>query len=261
MENAPLTDEQVSDQWKRLADLINKLQARTDTKDEFNARPGSSLTGDDAWSPPFHVSHAVNACIVAGADHLHACKTLVVDAHSLHVAAPASLIRGSLENMAAAFWMLHPTSRAERVTRCLRWQMVNAKNARRALAPLDLKDPASYDERIATILEVAQRHPEIDIAAVKRGFTSTAAVTYADEHSGAALGVLLPWQLCSGFAHGFTWANLAFSERVEIPTADPDVFSVRFSTDLTRALYLVWAATNLTESVLKLHAQRSTPQY
>lgn len=56
-------------------------------------------------------------------------------------------------------------------------------------------------------------------------------------------------------------ANLSFSEREEHPTEDPNVIAIRFSTDLTRALYLVWAAMNLTQDLLKLHAQRSRPPY
>jgi hypothetical protein len=252
-----LTEEQINQKWTEFVPRINELQARSDKQDGFRAQPRSSMAGDDRWSAPFQVSHAVNACIMAGIDHLHACKALIVDAHSLHVAAPASLVRGSLENMATAFWMLHPASRAERVTRCLRWHTINARDGQQALGSLGLTSPRSHEKRVAAIHAAAEEHG-LDVAAVKRGYTSTAAVKYAEEHTASLLGVLLPWQLCSGFAHGRMWATLAFSEREEKPTDDPDVLSVRFSTDLMRALYLVWTAMNLTDELLTLHAQRST---
>lgn len=260
-EPAALTEEQVSAKWLEIASLIDRLNDRTDDKDDFAVLARSPLARDDEWADPYQVSHAVKACIVAGVDHLHAVKVLIIDAQKLHVAAPASLVRGALENMATAYWILHPSSRAERVTRCLRWHWKNATDQHRALEPLKLPDYRPQEQRLARILEIAGCNAGIDVAAVKRGYTSTAAVTYADAHVDSRLGVLLPWQLCSGFAHGRPWASLSFSEREEHPTGDPNVMAVRFSTDLMRALYLVWEAMNLTQDLLKLHEQRSRPPY
>lgn len=45
--------------------------------------------------------HAVTAGIVSGTDHMHALKTLVVDARKLHWAAPASLVRGDTRTFGA----------------------------------------------------------------------------------------------------------------------------------------------------------------
>lgn len=247
--------------WAEISPLIDRLNERTDDKDDFRVLPGSSLAGDDRWSDPYQVSHAVNACIVAGVDHLHAVKVLIVDAQKLHVAAPASLVRGCLENMATAYWILHPASRAERVSRCLRWHTKNAQDQHRAIARLGLPDYSPQDERLAKILAVAERRQQVDASAVQRGYTSTAAVTYADQNTDSSLGVLLPWQLCSGFAHGRPWAYLSFSEQEVHATPDPKVMAVRFSTDLARASYLVLAAMNLTEDLLRLHVRRSRPHY
>lgn len=262
MTDAPhLTEEQVSVKWAEIAPLIDKLNDRTDDKNDFPVLLHSSLARDDHWADPYQVSHAVKACIVAGVDHLHAVKVLIVDAQKLHVAAPASLVRGALENLATAYWILHPSSRVERVTRCLRWHAQNVNDSDLAYSQLDLPDYKSRDERMAKVLAVASQRPEIDLKVVKGGYRSTAAVKYAHKQTASHLGVLLPWQLCSGFAHGRPWANLSFSEREEYPTEDPNVMAVRFSTDLTRALYLVWAAMNLTEDLLKLHQKRAQPPY
>lgn len=260
-ETLGITEEQAGQKWAELAPLIDMLLTRISDKDDFPIRPRSSLARDDEWASPFQVSHAVKACIVAGVDHLHACKVLIVDAQTLHLAAPGSLVRGCLENLATAYWMLHPTSRAERVTRCLRWHVKNAHDQDQALRPLDLTSFKPKDGRLARIAEVAQRRVGVDVPAVARGYTSTAVVAYADTNLDSGLGVLLPWRLCSGFAHGRPWASLAFAAREEHPTADPGVMTIRFTSDLTRALYLTRAAMNLVDAVLRIHEQRSQPGY
>ena len=81
--------------------------------------------------------------------------------------------------------------------------MRNAKDQHKALHPLDLPDYRPQDERLAKILAVAERHEDVDPKIVKAGYFSTTVVTYADEHADpGGLGVLFPWQLCSGLLHG-----------------------------------------------------------
>lgn len=252
----------VSAKWQEIAPLIDRLNERTDDSDDFPVHPRSPLARDNAWSDPYQVSHAVMAGIVSGTDHMHALKTLVVDAQKLHWAAPASLVRGCLENMATAFWILHPRSRSERVTRTLQWYMQNAKDQHKAIHPLGLTDYKPQDQRVAKILAVAEKHPGIDVKAVKGGYFSTAVVTYADGLADpGGLGVLFPWQLCSGFAHGRPWAPLSFSEREERETDSPNVVGIRFTSDMTRVLYLVMAAMNLTQAVLRSYQERARPLY
>lgn len=256
-----VTEQQAAAKWSQVAPQIDRLQARTDDEDDFQILPGSSLAGDDKRSDPYRVSHAVKHCLVAGIDHLHALKVLVVEAQKLHAAAPASLARGCLENMATAYWIPHPTSRVERVTRCLRWYWKNATDQHLAIAPLNFEDYTPQDVRLAKIIAVAERDQRVDVREVRRGYSSTAAVKYADMYAGTGLRVLLPWQICSGFAHGRPWASLSFSERETHPTADPEVMTMRFTTDLARASYLALAGMHLTEALLKLHQQRSRPTY
>ena len=90
-EPVSLTEEQIAAKWAEVAPLIDTLNDRTDDRADFAVKPRSSLARDDEWADPYQLSHAVQACIVAGVDHLHAFKVLIVDAQKLHVAAPASL--------------------------------------------------------------------------------------------------------------------------------------------------------------------------
>jgi hypothetical protein len=94
-------------------------------------------------------------CLVAGVDHLHAVKALFVDLHVLHTAAPFSLVRGSLENLSAAFWILHPKARNQRIERTLRWHAKNFHEQFIALEPLGLLDEAQRDAKLAKLDAVA----------------------------------------------------------------------------------------------------------
>jgi hypothetical protein len=105
---AAIPEEQVVAKWLEIAPGIEKMAQRIGDPDDFAVRDRSSLSGDDKKSAPYCVSHAVRACLVSGVDHLHAAKSLVVDLEMLHASAVYSLLRGSLENLSAAFWILHP---------------------------------------------------------------------------------------------------------------------------------------------------------
>lgn len=97
------------------------MMERVNDPMDFAVSPGSPLAGDDRASDPYQVSHAVQMCIVAGVDHLHAMKSLLLDLNMLHSAAPFTMVRGALEVLSSAFWILHPAKRTVRVERVLRW--------------------------------------------------------------------------------------------------------------------------------------------
>jgi hypothetical protein len=72
------------------------------------------------------------------------------------------------------------------------------------------------------------------------------------------LGVVLPWRLCSGFAHGRPWAYLGSLDWDPKPGPSSGVTEIRMSSDLTRALYPNLAAMHLLERFLRLY-QRGPP--
>ncbi|UIR39641.1 hypothetical protein LZP97_26455 (plasmid) [Rhodococcus sp. DMF-1] len=77
--------------WNKIAPRIDRYVERIGDRSDFSVASGTSLSGDDAASLPYHVSHAVRMCFTAGIDHLHALRQLVVTDRVLHVAAPFSL--------------------------------------------------------------------------------------------------------------------------------------------------------------------------
>ena len=153
--------------------------------------------------------------------------------------------------------MLGPDSRDERVARGLRWYAKNLKDGDKAASPLNLPGATSLEDKLRKVDAVAARRG-LDARSIRRGYTSTDAVTYAEEHApDLPLGVLLPWQVCSGFAHGRPWAYLGVSERDERPTESDNIVNVRLSSDLSRSLYPTLAAMQLLERFLRLYQARA----
>jgi hypothetical protein len=115
-----LTDEMVAAKWTEIAPLIDAMIGRIQAPNDFPVKPNSELARDDAVSTPYHVSHSARWCLNAGVEHLHALKSLFIDAGLIHSAASYSLVRGALENTC---WS--PTSwaatRSPTASSCRRW--------------------------------------------------------------------------------------------------------------------------------------------
>jgi hypothetical protein len=258
MTGAPtITDADAWNKWAEMAPLIDRMVQRVNTDGEFPVSSGSSLDGDDQAGEPYQVSHVVRLCINAGVDHLHAVKVLVFDNHIIHLAAPASLARGALETFSAAYWVLNPAGRDERVTRALRW---HAKNFRDADIALASNAAASLQSNVAALDRVAARR-RIDQTDYRNGYRSSTAVKYADDvidRNRAPLGVLRPWQICSGFAHGRPWAYLGFLSQKVSSTQQNGVVNVQLTSDITRSTYPTLAAMQLLECLLHLYETRAS---
>jgi hypothetical protein len=192
----------------------------------------------------------------AGIDHLHALKTLVLDAGLLHIAAPSSLARGVLENFAAASWVLTGQSRNQRVERALRWHAKNITDSGRAMADKGIPGFRTLSERWKILDEVADRR---NLGSeYRKGYSSTEVVLAAEEaFPELKLGVLFPWQLCSGFAHGRPWAFQGGTPREEMDDEDPDMVILKLTPSLSTTLYPTMASVELAQAFLRLYESRA----
>lgn len=152
----PLSEQAISDKWLKAAPLIDRMMERVGTKGEFPVAGGSSLSGDDKAADPYQVSHVLRMCLTAGVDHLHAVKVLVVDEGVLHVAAPSALARGALENFSAAYWVLGPKSRDDRIERALRWQAKNFKDGAKATASFNLPGAVALEDKLRKLSAIGR---------------------------------------------------------------------------------------------------------
>jgi len=252
--------EDVQRKWLQIAPLIDRVMSRLDEVDGLPVERRSSLAGDDRASRPYQVSHALSLCLMAGVDHLHAAKSLVVNQQVLHLAAPSTLARGALENFAAAYWILGPVERRTRVERALRWHYKNAKDQHTALSSIDAS--VSYEDRSGRI-DVVSRRYGLDPRTLRRGYASTTAVQYCDQHidrTRIPLEVALPWRICSGLAHGRPWAYLGTLEHDEVAERQDGTVLLRVTSGLDLALYPLLAAMHLLEEFLRLRDARGRDQ-
>jgi hypothetical protein len=242
-------EETIMAKWAEIAPLIEHMAVRIQTPNEFVVGLGSALAADDSASNPYQVSHCVQACLTAGVDHLHALKRLVIDDRLLHTGADFSLARGALENFGTAFWVLHPAEPTERITHALRWMAQDFKDQAKADEELGKDDAPSRKAKLAKVQRVADA---AGCGSVSHGYSSTEVMKYAKEH--VMTDPFLPWQVCSGFAHGRPWANLGMSIQERQPAQkgqEPGVVSLRLTTDYSRLLYVALPAFHLMTDVLK----------
>ncbi|MEU2988752.1 hypothetical protein ABZ647_30630 [Micromonospora aurantiaca] len=129
----------------------------------------STLSRDNKEMHPYQLSQAAWHALSHAVDHLHCLRTVLKDAHVMHMYAPYSLARAALENASAAVWLLAPEDRAERVRRRLRFAALDIKGGeavRELLGAPEGRKPA--EARIEQLREIARRRGVDPKTAVRR---------------------------------------------------------------------------------------------
>ena len=170
----------------------------------WNVSSGSVLDAVDALTEPHQGSHLLGYLLHTAVDHLHALKTLLVDAQALHTFAPYTLIRGSIEAASTALWILQDTDPLLVTHRALHLEYQNLWDQRRASRLVD-KDAGFDEERLALLMQVLERN-KLTTALVKRPLAVSGIIETASEIF-ALPASRLTWQMCSAAAHGRPWAR------------------------------------------------------
>ena len=253
-----ITQGQAAAKWRELAEKAAQLAQFLDVEGAFDTPSGCAMAGDDKHLSEYQLTTAVQMCLIAAIDHLHTVTALVVEHHFLSMAAPASLARGVLENGAAAFWLLNPPARNERLMRTLMWWAANAKDQESATGEL-AAEAAKYSG-VLTRLEGLAEARGLDKRKIRNRYRSSETLRYADANArskdGVLIGVLLPWQLASGLAHGRPWAYWA-ALKSETLSSNGEILRMRHTKELDRALYPTLKGYLLVEAVLRVHQRRT----
>jgi hypothetical protein len=146
--------------------------------------PRSSLRGDDDQAFPYAVSHAVWRHLATAVDHLACLRALLGGAKVIHMYAPFTLVRGSLENACGAVWLLQPAQRKERLARQFRLAIEDIRNSEQARKMTGLPGPRTEKEQIDQVYAIASR-AGLDATALKRKATYTEIVQAVDESTPA----------------------------------------------------------------------------
>jgi hypothetical protein len=219
------------------------------------------MAGDDSHLGGFQITTAFRMCLMAAADHLHALTSLVVEQQRLHLAAPASLARGAIENGATAFWLIHPKSRDERIEHTLRWYAQSARDQETAVGNLGIG--GTPKDVVIERLERLASDRHLDVKAATNGYTSTEVVKYAEKHVRSVDGdplthLVLRWRVCSGFAHGRPWAYLGGLNSETVRETGPGTRQLRLTNSMDRALWAAEGGLRVIEAALRVHRDRTT---
>ncbi|WP_073421687.1 hypothetical protein [Geodermatophilus nigrescens] len=223
----------------------------------------SPLAGDAKRSPVHRVDNAAWSAITYSIDHLAAVKALVIDAEVLHPFASFSLLRAAIENAATAVWLLAPSDRKTRLERRLRlaWNEVSEVGKASELIPTAFAGIRTAEERKDEVKKLAKTL-DLDLSRVCGTFSYEKIVEAAGGAS--RLGgreAKVHWRVCSGFAHGRSWAMLGMLNRQEHPTADGDVAAVQLTTSVEQVATMTHVPFSMTNHALHLFERRRRSPY
>jgi len=225
--------------------------------------PGSALATDSAKSAMYDVGHAAWSGIAIAIDHLHALRSLIVDARLVHSHAPFSLIRGAIDNAAVSVWLLTPTDQDERLFRRLHLAYEDVRQGAEAgalLGPRAPQPPRSAKVRLREITDLAKAlgvNPDGAVGARWAGYESIVQLAAAEvEHLDAGTAAFV-WRACSAFGHGRQWAALSLLHRESQPRSE-GIVDMRLTSSVEQVATLAGTAVMLNLRAVQLYNERRT---
>ncbi|WP_431916983.1 hypothetical protein [Micromonospora wenchangensis] len=220
----------------------------------------SELSRDNKETEPHQLSQAAWHSLSHAVDHLHCLRTLLKDAHMMHMYAPYSLARAALENASAAVWLLAPDDRAERILRRLRFAALDVRGGEAARKLLDAPGPKTQTERLGELRAIAKRRDLDEDAAVKHVGYAEIVKAAGDTMRSGNTPFLLTWRMCSAIAHGDFWATINVVSTEELPGAPPAIAHLKVTANVRTLFFAVYFAVAMTSTGWRLFDQRGTRQ-
>jgi hypothetical protein len=213
---------------------------------------------DDGRTAPLQLSHSVQTLINVAIEHQHAVVALVRDAKVLHSYVPFTLTRSAVEAAATAYWMLRPPQWKQRVRRLIIYQRQDRYD-QETVARL-IRDRVGGDLRPSLanrkrwLDELAARH---HISDLPRRFEITDVIQDVDAAIDDTRHIETYWRTASGFAHGRQWAVIDALVHSEVVPheRDPGIAKVKLESTLSRVMWGLSAAVELTDGALQLYVQ------
>lgn len=186
---------------------IDTWHSRTTTS--LTIRRGSLLEAADALSRPFQASHKVNQQLTNAADHLHALRTLFIEAKAQHIYAPYTLIRPALEGAVGILYTFTDATPVSVALTTLRDEYANINEMHTAAITIGVPVHIADAEKLARaeLLDAT-----IDTAGFRRNDVKGKPKSTTGRMEAVAkfyrLGrmPLSMWQMCSAASHGTRWA-------------------------------------------------------
>jgi hypothetical protein len=222
-------------------------------------RAGSSLAGDQSATPYSSVPDQVRASLGVALDHLHGFKIIVTDGGAVLPFTMFTLMRSAYEAAATALWLLHPTSRDDRVLRSLKLARENRRQVHNVMEKSGREDPG-WDKAIAAL----ERDRDNRKALVGVKLNPVLSVTdrlveIAPLFPDLFLTPLALWQTSSGMAHGNNAMMLLLLDREQVGQVEHGGADYRVTTSLLVVAGYFDAALDMIEAALDLWDSRNRP--
>ncbi|PPG65126.1 hypothetical protein C5C31_14730 [Rathayibacter rathayi] len=222
-------------------------------------RAGSSLAGDRSATPYRSVPDQVRASLGVALDHLHAFTIIVADGGAVLPFAMFTLVRSAYEATGTALWLLHPTSRDDRVLRSLKLVRDNHRQVHNLMEKSGRKDPG-WDRAIAALER--DRDGRKALVGVKLDHVSS--VTDRLEEIAPLvpelfLTPLALWQTSSGMAHGNSSMTLLLLDREQSGPIQHGGADYNLTTSVLVVAGYFDAALDMIEAALDLWDSRNSP--
>lgn len=227
--------------------------------DALAVRAGSSLAGDRNATPYSSAPDQVRADLGVALDHLHAFKIIVTDGGAVLPFAMFTLVRSAYEAAGTALWLLHPSSRTERVLRSLKLARDNRRLVHVAMQQLERDDPG-WARTLAALERDRDARPGlvgVDLRNVER-------VTNRLKEIGPLLPSLFQspltlWQTSSGMAHANGSMILLMLDREQVGPSEHGGADFMMTPSLLALAGYFDAALDMTEVALDLWDSRNRP--
>lgn len=179
---------------------------------------GSSLATEDALLGGWRAFVVLSGATNAGISHVYFLRRMVADLNEVDPIVPWTLLRSALEDFALCVWLLHGSSRNERLTRTLRvwahdlWERGNYDQLIQWQPTGNGKSAADRREDVKTLAKSLGLSVEDIFGRWSIGKIIRTAATETDLDANA---MEASWRVGSGFAHGRMWPIIRASEATQ----------------------------------------------
>lgn len=211
-----------TDEWKSFQIWIREVQNSSQQMESYSLASGSLLSKDEQGMPEHcSVAAVTRSLLDCAVDDLACAFAIVDDLERVHPVGIPTLVRGAIELAGIGMWVLTGDGRQGRQERALQVAHDSLRNASRFADQLagtpSVPNHVLDDARMARDDFNSERGDLLDGAAklginkedAKKRLNRTQALQEVDDALGTEF--LLRWQMCSGYAHGYSWAPRLFN--------------------------------------------------
>ncbi|BCT78091.1 hypothetical protein SCMU_39330 [Sinomonas cyclohexanicum] len=222
---ADLGDEEALAELEAIRDWAREHLQDIASEEAMAIHEGSLLAEDlTLHGADGYVVSVCKAMTSTSLDQLGSATSLIVDTLQVSSGGTATMVRGAIESASMALWVLFGKDGRERRERALRVRYDSARNAINFLAKrkgmvdsgglkgLEDEFKSEQENLLASAAKLQLKPQTVKAKPVRTDIVQVVDRIRQNDY-------LAMWQLCSGYAHGYSWAPRLYNQ----PTARVDL--------------------------------------